>query len=101
MQQLQDVLKEVFDESANKITIVFFLLVNTYYLFFMAIFKVHTYEAGYYVLISLAIELIYLTLGVIFAQVPQNKAIYLASILYPIVLGCFYIPIIWKGLFNI
>ena len=88
----------MFDESANKIAIVFFLLVNTYYLFFMLVFKVQTYEAGFYVVISLTIQLIYLTLGAIFAQINQNKAIYVASMLYPLALAWFYIPIIWKGL---
>lgn len=98
MKSLKNTLREMFDESANKIAIVFFLLVNTYYLFFMLVFKVQTYEAGFYVVISLAIQLIYLTLGAIFAQVNQNKAIYVASMLYPLALAWFYIPIIWKGL---
>lgn len=98
MKSLKNTLREMFDESANKITIVFFLLVNTYYLFFMLVFKVQTYEAGFYVVISLTIQLIYLTLGAIFAQVNQNKAIYVASMLYPLALAWFYIPIIWKGL---
>jgi len=98
MKSLKNTLREMFDESANKIAIVFFLLVNTYYLFFMLIFKVQTYEAGFYVVISLTIQLIYLTLGAIFAQVNQNKAIYVASMLYPLALAWFYIPIIWKGL---
>jgi len=98
MKSLKNTLKQMFDESANKIAIVFFLLVNTYYLFFMLVFKVQTYEAGFYVVISLTIQLIYLTLGAIFAQVNQNKAIYVASMLYPLALAWFYIPIIWKGL---
>ena len=98
MKSLKNTLRELFDESANKIAIVFFLLVNTYYLFFMLVFKVQTYEAGFYVVISLTIQLIYLTLGAIFAQVNQNKAIYVASMLYPLALAWFYIPIIWKGL---
>jgi hypothetical protein len=98
MKSLKNTLREMFDESANKIAIVFFLLVNTYYLFFMLVFKVQTYEAGFYVVISLTIQLIYLTLGAIFAQVNQNKAIYVASMLYPLALAWFYIPIIWKGL---
>lgn len=98
MKSLKNTLREMFDESANKIVIVFFLLVNTYYLFFMLVFKVQTYEAGFYVVISLTIQLIYLTLGAIFAQVNQNKAIYVASMLYPLALAWFYIPIIWKGL---
>lgn len=98
MKSLKNTLREMFDESANKIAIVFFLLVNTYYLFFMLVFKVQTYEAGFYVVISLTIQLIYLTLGAIFAQVNQNKAIYVASMLYPLTLAWFYIPIIWKGL---
>lgn len=98
MKSLKNTLREMFDESANKIAIVFFLLVNTYYLFFMLVFKVQTYEAGFYVVISLTIQLIYLTLGAIFAQVNQNKAIYVASMLYPLALTWFYIPIIWKGL---
>lgn len=98
MRSLKNTLREMFDESANKIAIVFFLLVNTYYLFFMLVFKVQTYEAGFYVVISLTIQLIYLTLGAIFAQVNQNKAIYVASMLYPLALAWFYIPIIWKGL---
>lgn len=98
MKSLKNTLREMFDESANKIAIVFFLLVNTYYLFFMLVFKVQTYEAGFYVVISLTIQLIYLTLGSIFAQVNQNKAIYVASMLYPLALAWFYIPIIWKGL---
>ena len=99
MKSLKNTLREMFDESANKIAIVFFLLVNTYYLFFMLIFKVQTYEAGFYVVISLTIQLIYLTFGAIFAQVSQNKAIYVASMLYPLALAWFYIPTIWKGLF--
>ena len=98
MKSLKNTLREMLDESANKIAIVFFLLVNTYYLFFMLVFKVQTYEAGFYVVISLTIQLIYLTLGAIFAQVNQNKAIYVASMLYPLALAWFYIPIIWKGL---
>lgn len=98
MKSLKNTLREMFDESANKIAIVFFLLVNTYYLFFMLVFKVQTYEAGFYVVISLTIQLIYLTFGAIFAQVNQNKAIYVASMLYPLALAWFYIPIIWKGL---
>lgn len=98
MKSLKNTLREMFDESANKIAIVFFLLVNTYYLFFMFVFKVQTYEAGFYIVISLTIQLIYLTLGAIFAQVNQNKAIYVASMLYPLALAWFYIPIIWKGL---
>lgn len=98
MKSLKNTLREMFDESANKIAIVFFLLVNTYYLFFMLVFKVQTYEAGFYVVISLTIQLIYLTFGAIFAQVKQNKAIYVASMLYPLALAWFYIPIIWKGL---
>ena len=98
MKSLKNTLREMFDESANKIAIVFFLLVNTYYLFFMLVFKVQTYEAGFYVVISLTIQLIYLTLGAIFAQVNPNKAIYVASMLYPLALAWFYIPIIWKGL---
>lgn len=98
MKSLKNTLREMFDESANKIAIVFFLLVNTYYLFFILVFKVQTYEAGFYVVISLTIQLIYLTLGAIFAQVNQNKAIYVASMLYPLALAWFYIPIIWKGL---
>lgn len=98
MKSLKNTLREMFDESANKIAIVFFLLVNTYYLFFMLVFKVQTYEAGYYVVISLTIQLVYLTFGAIFAQVNQNKAIYVASMLYPLALAWFYIPIIWKGL---
>lgn len=98
MKSLKNTLREMFDESANKIAIVFFLLVNTYYLFFMLVFKVQTYEAGFYIVISLTIQLIYLTLGAIFAQVNQNKAIYVASMLYPLALAWFYIPIIWKGL---
>lgn len=98
MKSLKNTLREMFDKSANKIAIVFFLLVNTYYLFFMLVFKVQTYEAGFYVVISLTIQLIYLTLGAIFAQVNQNKAIYVASMLYPLALAWFYIPIIWKGL---
>lgn len=98
MKSLKNTLREMFDESANKIAIVFFLLVNTYYLFFMLVFKVQTYEAGFYVVISLTIQLIYLTLGAIFAQINQNKAIYVASMLYPLALAWFYIPIIWKGL---
>ena len=98
MKSLKNTLRKMFDESANKIAIVFFLLVNTYYLFFMLVFKVQTYEAGFYVVISLTIQLIYLTLGAIFAQVNQNKAIYVASMLYPLALAWFYIPIIWKGL---
>lgn len=98
MKSLKNTLREMFDESANKIAIVFFLLVNTYYLFFMLVFKVQTYEAGFYVVISLTIQLIYLTLGAIFAQVNQNKAIYVASMLYPLALAWFYISIIWKGL---
>ena len=98
MKKFIQTLHEVFDESANKIAIVFFLLVNTYYLFFMLVFKVQTYEAGFYVVISLTIQLIYLTLGAIFAQVNQNKAIYVASMLYPLALAWFYIPIIWTSL---
>lgn len=97
MKSLKNTLKQMFDESANKIAIVFFLLVNTYYLFFMLVFKVQTYEAGFYVVISLTIQLIYLTLGAIFAQVNQNKAIYVATMVYPLALACFYIPTIWKG----
>ena len=97
MKRFIQTLHEVFDESANKIAIVFFLLVNTYYLFFMLIFKVQTYEAGYYVVISLTIQILYLTLGAIFAQLPQNKAIYVATMVYPLALSCFYIPTIWKG----
>ena len=99
MKQLRNTLTQMFDEPANKIAIVFFLLVNTYYVFFMLIFKVQTYEAGYYVVISLTIQLVYLTFGAIFAQVAQNKAIYVASMLYPLALAWFYIPTIWKGLF--
>ena len=68
MKKFIQTLHEVFDESANKIAIVFFLLVNTYYLFFMLIFKVQTYEAGFYVVISLTIQILYLTCGAIFAQ---------------------------------
>lgn len=97
MKRFIQTLHEVFDESANKIVIVFFLLVNTYYLFFMLIFKVQTYEAGYYVVISLTIQILYLTLGAIFAQLPQNKAIYVATMVYPLALAFFYIPTIWKG----
>ena len=49
-------------------------------------------------MISLTIQILYLTLGAIFAQLPQNKAIYVATMVYPLALAWFYIPIIWTSL---
>ena len=45
-------LKYLFDDTANKLAICFFTLVNSYYVFFKLTYNIHMKEVGLYVSIS-------------------------------------------------
>lgn len=91
-------LKYLFDDTANKLAICFFTLVNSYYVFFKLTYNLHMQEVGLYVSISLGIQFLYTLCGVIFAQEKENKIIYLIAMILPVLLAFWYVPLALKGL---
>ena len=91
-------LKYLFDDTANKLAICFFTLVNSYYVFFKLTYNLHMREVGLYVSISLGIQFLYTLCGVIFAQEKENKIIYLTAMILPVLLSFWYVPLALKGM---
>ena len=91
-------LKYLFDDTANKLAICFFTLVNSYYVFFKLTYNLHMREVGLYVSISLGIQFLYTLCGIIFAQEKENKIIYLIAMILPALLAFWYVPLALKGL---
>lgn len=92
---MKQFLSRLYDDPANKLLIVFYLIVNVYLTWFAQRF-LHYFDNAYVMSLCCIVQLLYVSGGVLFAQNRQNKYIYLIGAIYPLILLYWFVPVVFK-----